>query len=71
MCPCFSQTFRFDPGSSIKLLSSKIEKMFLSSMVRFYPGRAYYHPCQFKTNELRQLHELRRTNIYESDNEMF
>ena len=46
---CFSQIFRFDSGSSIKLLSSKIEKMFLLSMVRFNPGRPYYHPCRFKT----------------------
>ena len=40
MSPCFDQIFRFDSGSSIKLLSSKIEKMFLLSMVRFNPGRA-------------------------------
>ena len=39
MSPCFFQIFRFDSGSSIKLLSSKIENMFLLSMVRFYPGK--------------------------------
>ena len=30
----FSQIFRFDSGSSIKLLSSKIENMFLQSIMR-------------------------------------
>ena len=43
MSDCFSQIFRFDCGSSVKLLSSKIEDMFLLSMVRFCSGRAYYH----------------------------
>ena len=28
MSPCFSQVFRFDPASFIKLLSSKIENIF-------------------------------------------
>ena len=39
MSPCFSQIFRFDSGSSIILLSSKIKNIFLPSMVRFYPGK--------------------------------
>ena len=39
MSRCFSQVFRFDPDRSIKLLPSKIENLFLPSMVRFYPGR--------------------------------
>ena len=41
MSDCFSQIFRFDCGSSVKLLSSKIEDMFLLSMVQFCSGRAY------------------------------
>ena len=27
MSPCFSQIFRFDPGSSVKLLSSKTKNV--------------------------------------------
>ena len=38
MSPCFSQMLRFDPGSSIKLLSTKRENTFFPSMVRFYPA---------------------------------
>ena len=45
--------------------------MFLLSMVQFYPGRPYYHPCRFKTCELMQLRQLYRANIYESNNKMF
>ena len=59
----FLQIFKFDPGNSIKLLPRKIEKMFLLSMVRFNPGRAYYHLCQFKTYQLMQLRQFHRLNI--------
>ena len=65
---CFFQIFRFYSGSSIKQLSSKIKKMFLLSMVQFYRGRTYHHPCKFKTYQLRQLRRLHRTNICESNN---
>ena len=34
--------------------------MFLLSMVRFNPGRAYYHPCRFKTYQLMQLRQFHR-----------
>ena len=68
MSDCFSQIFRFDCGSSVKLLSSKIEDMFLLSMVRFCSGRAYYHLCQFRTSQLMQLHQLYSTNICWSHN---
>ena len=35
MSACFSQIFRFDSGSSIRLLLSKIENIFVPSMMRF------------------------------------
>ena len=34
----FLQIYRFDPNTSIELLSTKIEEMFLVSVMRFYPG---------------------------------
>ena len=57
------QSLGLDPGSSIKLLLSKIGKMFLASMVRFYPGRVCHHHRHVKTYELRKLRRLYRTNI--------
>ena len=53
----------FDPISSIKLLSTKIEEMFPLSMVRFYPGRACQHLCPLEIYQLRQLRRLYSTNI--------
>ena len=44
----FPQTFSFDLGGSIKLLSIEIEKSFLLSMVRFYPDRTCYLLCRVK-----------------------
>ena len=44
--------------------------MFFLSMVRFYPGKTYYRPRQFKTYQVMQLRQLYRTNIGEG-NEMF
>ena len=38
-----TKIFRFDPGSSIHVLSNKIEKMFHLSMVLFYLGRSCRH----------------------------
>ena len=39
-------------GSSIKLLSTKVEKTFLLRIVLFYPVRACHHLCQVKTNQI-------------------
>ena len=50
--------FSFDPGSSIKLLWAKIEKMF-----SLYPDRPCHHLCRLKTYQLRQLLRVHRTNI--------
>ena len=63
MSHCFSHIFRYDSGSSIKLLSSKTKNMFLLSMVWFYPGRPYYHPCRFKAYRLIQLSQLHHPSI--------
>ena len=51
----FPKIFRFDTNSSIKLLSNKIEKVFLLSMKRLYAGRTYHYPCRFETYQLMQL----------------
>ena len=56
----FSKICRFDPGSSIKLLASKIKKVFPLNVVQFYPDRSCHH-----------LHQvlLPSTNICEGSKE--
>ena len=54
----FSKTFKFDLGSSINLLPSKIEEMFLLSTVRFYLDRACLHLYRVKTCQLMRLGRL-------------
>ena len=44
----FPKIFRFDLSSSMKVLSTKVEKIFLLTMVPFYPGMACHHLCQVK-----------------------
>ena len=38
-----AQFFRFDPGSFVKLLSTKIEKNVSLSVAQLYPGRSCHH----------------------------
>ena len=65
----FQQICSFDPDSSIKLLASKIEKVFPLSVVQFYPGRSCHHLRRVQTHQLRQLRQLCCTNICDISNE--
>ena len=46
--PAFLKIFRYDSGSSIKLLSRGLYKMILLSMVRLYPGQGMPSPVPSK-----------------------
>ena len=59
---------KFDYGSFIKILSTKIEIMFPLNMVRFYPARSCNHLCRVKTHQLKELRRLFCTNICENSN---
>ena len=65
----FPQIFRFDSGSSIKLVLIKLEKIFPLSMVRFFPGKTCHYLWRVKTYQLMQLCRFHRTKICERSNE--
>ena len=60
----FPKIYRVDPGSSIKVLASKIKK----SVFPKYHCRVCYRLCRVKTHQLGQLRRLHRTNVFESSN---
>ena len=64
----FFQVFDFDPGSSIKLLSSKIAKNVSLEYGAIFSRQSCHQLWQFKRYWLKQLGQAHRTNICESDN---
>ena len=51
----FPKILGFDPGNSMKLLSSKIAKIFIPNIAKFYPCRASHQVRRVKDNHFEQM----------------